>query len=348
MKAVVFEGHGGTEVLQYMDVPEPQIDATEVLIRVEASGCNYNDIWARRGLPGVEITLPHISGSDAAGEVIEVGSEVNSVKVGDQVMVHPGLSCRTCEMCTSGQEFFCRRFRIWGFQTGPLDGGHAQYAKLTEVNLIPKPTGLSFEEAASLPLILMTVWRMLVSRAHIQAGDHVLIWGGAGGLGSMAIQVCNLFGAKAIAVVSSEEKAKYAADLGASWCINRTTQDVTNEIKKITNRRGADIVFEHTGKATWKQSIAALKRGGSLVTCGATSGFMGETDIRFLWNKQMSFYGSHMASKGELLHAMKFVESGQIKPLVNRVLPLRDAAKAQSLMEEGKVMGKIVLVPERT
>ncbi|MFQ5872647.1 MAG: zinc-binding dehydrogenase [Dehalococcoidia bacterium] len=345
MKAVVFEEHGGVDKLQYKNVPEPKVGPNEVLIKVKAAGCNYNDIWARRGLPGVEIILPHVSGSDAAGEVVEVGSEVKGFKAGDEVMVHPGISCRTCEACTSGREFFCRRFQIWGFQTGPLDGADAEYAKLPEINLLAKPPNLSFEEAASLPLILMTVWRMLVSRAGVQAGDHVLIWGGAGGLGSMAIQVCNLFGARAIAVVGSDKKADYAKELGAFEVINRNSQSLKDEVKRI-NRAGVDIVFEHTGQDTWKQSVAALRWGGTLVTCGATSGFIGETDIRFLWNKQMNFYGSHMASKGELLQAMKFVQSGQIKPLVSQVFALKDAAKAQTAMEEGEVMGKMVLVPE--
>ncbi|MCH8086405.1 MAG: zinc-binding dehydrogenase [Chloroflexi bacterium] len=346
MKAIVFEEHGDVGKLQYKDVPEPKIGPNEALIKIKAAGCNYNDIWARKGLPGMEIIMPHVSGSDAAGEVVEVGSEVKSVKVGDEVMVHPGISCRTCEACTSGQEFFCRQYRIWGFQTGPLDGADAEYGRLPEVNLIPKPSQISFEEAATLPLTLMTVWRMLVSRARIQAGDYVLIWGGAGGLGSMAIQVCNLFGARGIAVVGSDKKAKYAKDLGAFETINRNSQSVRDEVKRITNRAGVDIVFEHTGEATWKDSIAALKRGGTLVTCGATSGFIGQTDIRFLWNKQMNFYGSHMGSKGELLQAMKFVHSGQIKPLMSEAFALKDASKAQKLMEDGEVMGKLALVPD--
>ena len=183
MKAIVFEEHGGVEKLQYKEIPDPKVGPNEVLFKIRAAGCNYNDIWARRGLPGMEIIMPHVSGSDASGEVVEVGSEVKSVKPGDDVMVHPGISCRSCEACTSGQEFFCRRYRIWGFQTGPLDGADAEYGKLPEANLIPKPANISYQEAATLPLILMTVWRMLVTRARIQAGDFVLIWGGAGGLG---------------------------------------------------------------------------------------------------------------------------------------------------------------------
>ena len=346
MKAIVFEEHGGVEKLQYKEIPDPKVGPNEVLFKIRAAGCNYNDIWARRGLPGMEIIMPHVSGSDASGEVVEIGSEVQSVKPGDDVMVHPGISCRSCEACTSGQEFFCRRYRIWGFQTGPLDGADAEYGKLPEANLIPKPGNITFQEAATLPLILMTVWRMLVTRARIQAGDFVLIWGGAGGLGSMAIQVCNLFGARGIAVVGSDEKAEYAKNLGAYDTINRKTQKVRDEVRRITNRAGVDIVFEHTGEQTWKDSVGALKRGGSLVTCGATSGFIGQTDIRFLWNKQMNFYGSHMASKGEFLQGMKFVETGEIKPLPSQAVPLKDAAIAQKTIEDGDVMGKMILIPD--
>ena len=346
MKAVVFEEHGEVDKLQYQEIPEPKVGPNEVLFKIRAAGCNYNDIWARRGLPGMEIIMPHVSGSDASGEVVEVGSEVRSVKPGDDVMVHPGISCRSCEACTSGQEFFCRRYRIWGFQTGPLDGADAEYGKLPEANLIPKPANISYQEAATLPLILMTVWRMLVTRAHIQAGDFVLIWGGAGGLGSMAIQVCNLFGARGIAVVGSDEKAEYARNLGAYDTINRKTQKIRDEVRRITNKAGVDIVFEHTGEQTWKDSVGALKRGGSLVTCGATSGFIGQTDIRFLWNKQMNFYGSHMASKGEFLQGMKFVQTGEIKPLPSQAVPLKDAAIAQKTIEDGDVMGKMILIPD--
>ena len=346
MKAIVFEEHGGVEKLQYKEIPDPKVGPNEVLFKIRAAGCNYNDIWARRGLPGMEIIMPHVSGSDASGEVVEVGSEVRSVKPGDDVMVHPGISCRSCEACTSGQEFFCRRYRIWGFQTGPLDGADAEYGKLPEANLIPKPANISYQEAATLPLILMTVWRMLVTRARIQAGDSVLIWGGAGGLGSMAIQVCNLFGAKGIAVVGSDDKAEYAKNLGAYDTINRKTQKGRDEVRRITNRAGVDIVFEHTGEQTWKDSVGALKRGGSLVTCGATSGFIGQTDIRFLWNKQMNFYGSHMASKGEFLQGMKFVQTGEIKPLPSTAVPLKDAAIAQKTIEDGDVMGKMILIPD--
>ncbi|MGD0114436.1 MAG: zinc-binding dehydrogenase [Dehalococcoidia bacterium] len=343
MKAVVFNEHGDIDVLKYMDVPEPQISPNEVLIKIKASGCNYNDIWARRGLPGVSIVMPHISGSDAAGEVVDIGSEVKNVKVGDEVVVFSSFSCGTCDACARGEVFFCRQFKIWGFQTGPLDGAHAEYAKVPAFNVVPKPKNLGWEQAASMPLVLFTAWRMLVTRAKVKAGDFVLIWGGAGGLGTMAVQICKLHNARAIAVANSDDKLQIASELGAAYVINRSKQDVNEEVRKITERRGVDIAFEHVGEATWETSVRSLKWGGTLVTCGATSGYDAKTDIRLLWNKQLNFLGSHMANKAEFLDAWRWVESGDIKPAVFIALPLQEAGLAQKTIEEGRVIGKVVL-----
>lgn len=346
MKAVVFEEHGGIDKLKYVDVGDPLISASEVLIRVRASACNYNDIWARRGLPGMKIALPHISGSDVAGEVLEVGPLADSgIEVGQEVIIHPGLSCRKCEFCTSGQEYFCRQYKIYGFQTGPLDGGHAELVKVPDVNVLLKPKHLPFEEAASLPLVLMTAWHMLVSRAHIHAGDYVLVWGAAGGLGSMAIQIAKNFGATVIGVAGSDRKLEKARELGADYVINHTSANFLEEVRRITERRGVDVVFEHPGQSTWERSIQSLRWGGTLVVCGATTGFEAKTDLRFLWNKQLNLLGCHMGTKAELLEALKFVEADKIKPILHHVLPLSQAAKAQQMMEEREVVGKIVLKP---
>ncbi len=346
MKAVVFDGHGETDVLEYKDIPDPEIAPGEVLVRVRAASANYNDIWARRGLPGVQIIFPHVSGSDIAGEVVAVGSEVVGLSVGDEVINHPGISCRLCAACARGDEFFCREFKIWGFQTGPLDGGHAEYVKLPSANVLPKPANISWEGAASLPLNLETVWRMLVTRARISPGQFVLIWGAAGGLGCMAIQVCKLFNARAIAVAASDEKLAVARELGAEFTINRKEQDVSQEVRNITERRGVDVVFEHVGEATWPTSVRSLRWGGTLVVCGATTGFEASTDLRFLWNKQLNFLGSHLASRSELMQALSFVNTGQIRPVVSTTLPLKDVRLGQEMMERDEVIGKIVYVPD--
>jgi alcohol dehydrogenase len=345
MKAVIFERNGGCEVLQYKDTPVPRPSPNDVLLQVKASACNFNDIWARRGLPGMPIILPHISGSDAAGTVVETGSEVRHVKVGEEVVVHCGISCRQCDYCTRGEEFFCRDFKIWGFQTGPLDGAHGEYCKVPAVNVLPKPKNLTFEEAATIPLVLVTVWRMLVTRAQIRAGDFVLVWGAAGGLGVMAIQVAKLYNANVIAVASSDDKLELCHQLGAAFVLNRKKQDIFKEVRKITDGKRADIVFEHTGADTWPISMQCLKWGGTIVTCGATSGFDAQMDIRLLWNKQQNYLGSHLGNKGELVDAMRFVESGQIKPVVGEILPLKELGRAQNLMESNTVAGKIAMVP---
>jgi NADPH:quinone reductase-like Zn-dependent oxidoreductase len=352
MKAVVFEEHGGPEVLHYTDIPDPEPRPFEVLIEVRAAGANFNDIWARRGMPGMKVVFPHVSGSDVAGVVRAVGDEVGGdgfgsapVKVGDEVVVHPGLSCRTCEMCTSGREFFCRRFKIWGFQTGPNDGGHSEYVTMPAANVLPKPPNLTFEEAASLPLVLETAWRMLVTRARIAAGEHVLIWGGVGGLGVMATQICLLHGAVPIPVVGGAEKVAKAHAIGAEHVIDRKAEDVVARAKEIAGRAGVDVVFEHSGQDTWPTSMAALRWGGTIVVCGASTGFDAHTDLRFLWNKQQNLLGSHLSNKAELAAALRAVEAGRIKPVIDRVFGLSEVPDAQRLMEDLKVQGKLVYVP---
>lgn len=352
MKAVVFEEHGGPEVLNYTDIPDPEPQPHEVLIEVKAAGANFNDIWARRGMPGMKVIFPHVAGSDVSGVVREVGSQVSGkgfgsspVKVGDEVVVHPGLSCRTCEMCTSGREYFCRQFIIWGFQSGPNDGGHSELVTMPAVNVLPKPTNLTHEEAASMPLVLETAWRMLVTRAQIQPGENVLIWGGVGGLGVMAIQICRMFGANPIPVVGGAEKVAKAQELGATDVIDRKSEDVVARVKEITRKVGADVVFEHSGEETWPTSMAALRWGGRLVVCGASTGFAAVTDLRFLWNKQQNLLGSHLSTKAELFDALKAVQAGHIKPVIDHVFALNEVPKAQQLMEDLKVQGKLVYVP---
>jgi NADPH:quinone reductase-like Zn-dependent oxidoreductase len=341
MKAVVFEEHGGPEVLQYTDIPEPEPKPYEVLVEVKAAGANFNDIWARRGMPGMKVVMPHVSGSDVSGVVKALGSEVSGTGFGSS----PVQVGDTCDPCVTGQEFFCRQFRIWGFQSGPNDGGHSEYVTLPAVNVLPKPANLTHEEAASMPLVLETAWRMLVSRAKVQPGENVLIWGGVGGLGTMAIQICRMFGANPIPVVGGKEKVELAEQLGAVNVIDRKSQDVAAEVKSITGRVGVDVVFEHSGEETWPTSMASLRWGGRLVVCGASTGFNAVTDLRFLWNKQQNLLGSHLSNKAELSAALKAVEAGSIKPVIDRVLPLSEVGAGQQLMEDLKVQGKVVYVP---
>ena len=240
--------------------------------------------------------------------------------MGDEVVVHPGLSCRVCDMCTSGQEYFCRQFLIWGFQTGPNDGGHSELVTMPAANVLPKPANLTFEEAASMPLVLETAWRMLVTRAQIQAGENVLIWGGVGGLGVMAIQICRMFGANPIPVVGGAEKVALAQELGATDVIDRNDRGRRRSGQGADRRRSASMSSSSTpGEETWPTSMAALRWGGRIVVCGASTGFAAVTDLRFLWNKQQNLMGVHLSTKAELAAALKAVEAGNIKPVIDHV-----------------------------
>lgn len=342
MKAVIFRQHGGPEVLEYTDVPEPQIRANEVLVEVQACALNHLDIWVRGGLPGIEIPLPHILGDDVAGVVKQVGELVTWVKAGDEVMVQPGVSCGHCEACLSGNDNFCREYDIIGYRR---DGGYAELVAVPGVNIVQKPAQLSWEEAAALPLVTVTAWHMLVTRAKVQPGETVLVHAAGSGVGSIAIQIAKLRGARVITTASSDEKLAHARELGADETINYTSSDWPKEVRRSTNRQGVDVVVEHTGAETWPGSIASLKAGGRLVTCGATSGYDAHTDLRQVFYRHLNILGSFMGSKAELLEAMKFVEQGKIRGVVDRVLPLSEARQAHELIENRAQFGKVVLRP---
>ncbi|HEX6045739.1 MAG TPA: zinc-binding dehydrogenase [Pyrinomonadaceae bacterium] len=340
MKAVVFRQHGGPEVLEYGDAPEPRIRANEVLVEVRACALNHLDIWARKGLPGIDIPLPHILGNDVAGVVREVGELVTWVKAGDEVMVQPGVSCGHCEFCLSGKDNFCREYDIIGYRR---DGGYAELVAVPGVNVFPKPANISWEEAAALPLVTVTAWHMLVTRADVQPGENVLVHAAGSGVGSVAIQIAKLRGARVITTASTDEKLARARELGADDVINYTNDEWPKEVRRLTDRKGVDVVVEHTGAATWPGSISSLKNNGRLVTCGATSGFDARTDLRQVFYRNLSLLGSFMGSKGELLDAMKFVEQGKIRAVLDRVLPLSDARQAHEAIDNRAQFGKVVL-----
>lgn len=343
MKATIFRQHGGPEVLEYTDVPDPVIRANEVLVEVRACALNHLDIFVRNGMPGIEIPLPHILGNDVAGVVREVGELVTWVKPGDEVMVQPGVSCGHCEACLSGQDNLCREYDIIGYRR---NGGCAELVAVPGVNIIPKPTELSWPEAAALPLVTVTAWHMLVTRANVQPGEDVLVHAAGSGVGSIAIQIAKLRGARVITTASSDEKLAKARELGADETINYSSADWPKEVKRLTERRGVDVVVEHTGADTWPGSIAALKNNGRLVTCGATSGFDARTDLRQVFYRHLTLLGSFMGSKAELLEAMKFVAQKKIRGIVDRVLPLSEARQAHELMEDRGQFGKIILAAD--
>jgi NADPH:quinone reductase-like Zn-dependent oxidoreductase len=329
-------------VVRYAEAAEPRINPTEVLVRVRACALNHLDLWVRRGLPGITIPLPHIPGSDIAGEVAKVGELVTRVKVGQKVVLAPGISCGQCAACSAGADNRCRRYTLFGYM---VDGGCAEYVKSPEVNVIPIPGDLSFDEAAAVPVVFLTAWHMLIGRAHVLPGEDVLVLGAGSGVGSAAIQIAKLVGARVIATASSEEKLKKAAELGADDVINHAKQNILDEVKRLTERRGVDVVVEHVGATTWEMSVLSLAANGRLVTCGATTGYEARLDLRYLFGRNLSLLGSFMGSRAELYDVLKLLGQRKLRAVIDRTMPLAECARAHAILEHREQFGKIVLKP---
>jgi NADPH:quinone reductase-like Zn-dependent oxidoreductase len=340
MKATVFSEHGGPEVLRYVEVREPEIGADEVLVRVRACALNHLDLWVRRGLPGITIPMPHIPGSDIAGEVARVGDKVSNARHGERVLLSPGISCGHCVYCLRGDDNLCRQYTLFGYK---VDGGYAEYVASPGVNVIPMPANLSFEEAAAVPLVFLTAWHMLITRAQLKPDETVLVLGAGSGVGSAAIQIAKTAGARVIATAGSEAKLQKARELGADETFLHTIEHWSREVKRLTDRRGVDVVVEHVGDATWQESLASLAVGGRLVTCGATTGYDGKIDLRYLFSRHISILGSYMGSKAELFSLLDLVRRGLVKPVIDTVMPLSKAREAHERLESREQFGKIVL-----
>jgi NADPH:quinone reductase-like Zn-dependent oxidoreductase len=340
MKAIRFHEFGGPEVLKYEEAPDPELRKDEVLVRIRACAMNHLDLWVRKGLPGVN--LPHIPGSDIAGEIVQVGEYVTSLRPGQRVIVAPMHFCNRCVQCTSGVQNMCREFTVLGNGT---DGGDCELIAVPQVSVIPIPDTLGYNEAASVPLVFLTAFHMLTGRASVKPGQTVLVLGANSGVGIAAIQIAKLFGATVIATAGSDAKAAKAREIGADHVIDHYKQKISAEVRRITGKAGVDIVIEHVGPATWEESVKSLKPGGTLVTCGATTGPEAKLDLRFLFSRQLSLLGSYMGTMGELHGVLPLVFSGKLKPIVDRVFPLSDARAAHEYMEKSDMFGKIVLVP---
>lgn len=342
MKAVRIHQHGGPEILKYEDIPEPQIKATEVLVRVRACALNHLDLWVRGGLPGVKFAMPHILGSDIAGEVVRVGELCERIQAGQRVLLSPALSCRQCVQCVSGRDNLCRRFTLFG--TG-VDGGNRELIPAPEYAVIPVPDSMSFEEAAAAPLVFLTAWHMLFGRAGLQAGEDVLVLAASSGVGMAAVQIAKMFHCRVIATAGGEAKLAKAKAIGADHVIDHYKEDISGQVKKITDRRGVDVVFEHVGAATWPKSLECLAPTGRLVTCGATTGGDVKVDLRFLFTRHQSLLGSFMGTLGELHQVLKFVFQGKLNPVIDRVYPMAEIAAAHQRLENKEHFGKVVVVP---
>ena len=342
MKAIRFHQHGGPEVLQYEDAPDPKILANEVLVRVKACALNHLDVWVRGGVPAWRIPMPHIAGADVSGEVVEVGSLVKRVKPGDRVLLSPGVSCGQCEMCFQGLDSACRQFAVRGVFN---DGGYAEHAKCAEMDVIPIPGDLSFDEAAAVPLVFLTAWHMLFTRAQLKPGEDVLVIGAGSGVGSAAIQIAKLVNARVIATAGADWKLEKARDLGADDVINHTRQSIAGEVKRLTGKRGVDVVVDHVGAAVWESCFDSLATYGRLVTCGMTTGADLKLNGQGLFGRQRTILGSFAGGKGELIEVLKFIAQRKLKAVIDSSFPLQEAAAAQFKMQGREFFGKILLHP---
>src|ERR1700680_2285898 len=340
MKAVRIHQFGGPEVLMYEDVPDPQPRKDQVLVRVKACSLNHLDVWVRKGLPGVN--LPHILGSDIAGEIVEVGEYINDLKAGQRVLLAPMHFCNHCAKCVAGLQNQCRQFTVLG---NGVDGGNCELIAVPAVNVIPIPDSLDFNQAASVPLVFLTAWHMLVGRAGIRLGQTVLVLGAGSGVGIAAIQIAKLFHARVITTAGDEKKLEKGRTLGADYGINHYQQKISQEVRKITNKEGVDIVVEHVGAATWDESLRSLKSGGKLVTCGATTGPSVALDLRHLFARQLTLLGSYMGTMGELHEVLSHVFAGRLKPVVDRVFPLSEIRAAHEYLEKSQMFGKVIVIP---
>ena len=340
MKAVAVREHGDADRLILEDRPDPQPGPGEVVVAVRACALNHLDLWMRRGIPGVR--LPRIPGADIAGEVAQIGPDVEGLRAGDRVYLAPGVGCGKCPACLSGRDNMCAAYDFFGVQR---DGGYAAFVLSPAHRVFPIPGDLTFDEAAAFPLVFLTAYHMLITRAEVRPGEEVLVMAAGSGVGTAAIQMARLAGARVIAAAGSDAKLEKARALGADEGINYETQDLAAEIRRLTDRRGVDIVIEHTGAQRWEAIIRCMASGGRLVTCGATSGAKAALDLRHLFARQLNLHGSFMGRRTELPHVARLVGERKLRPVIDRALPLSEAQEAHRLIERREQFGKVLLHP---
>jgi NADPH:quinone reductase-like Zn-dependent oxidoreductase len=339
---MTIRAHGGPEVLQLEELPDPVPGPGEARIHIAAVAMNHIDVWVRKGLPHLHLNYPFLLGADIAGTIDALGPGATGLQIGDEVVVNPGHSCGRCRECLSGHDNLCRHYELLG-EDRP--GGYAEKMVVPMTNLVPKPKSLSMESAAAVPVTFLTAWQMLTRKAPVHPGADVLIIAAGSGVGAAGVQIAKLYGARVIATASSDAKLERARALGADEVINHQTQDLVAEVKRLTGKRGVDIVFEHVGAEIWPKAILATARGGKIVTCGATSGFDARTDLRHVFFRQLEILGSTMAPKGDLYPIFDHLAAGRLRPVVDRVMSLWDAGEAHRLLESRTLFGKIVLCP---
>ena len=351
MKAAVFSEYSKdpAKVVKITDIDLPKLKSNEVMIKVESAAFNYNDLWGVWGEP-IKVPLPHISGTDIAGTVTEIGSGVTTIKVGDRVVSHANLSCRTCHSCTSGREYDCSGRLVWGFQTGPLWGGFSQFTKLPETNVVKLQDNVSFNDAAAIAMVGLTSWHMLVGRARIVPGQSVLIMGGTSGVGMVGIQIAKLYNCNVIATAGNKEKMDKCLEIGADHAINHREADWYKNVRRVakdmTGEDGIDVVFEHIGKSVFAKAVSLLKNGGTLVSTGATTGYDSNIDLRYLFFRGLNLIGSTQGTKAELEDVIYWTSKGRIRPLIDVILPFGRIIEGYEKMASGDHFGKILVKPQ--
>jgi NADPH:quinone reductase-like Zn-dependent oxidoreductase len=343
MKAVQFTEHGDTDVIEYGEFPDPEPGDDEVLVDVKAGALNHLDVWTRRGLPTIDVEMPHVPGSDGAGEVVAVGDDVMRFEPGDHVALTAGVNCGDCEFCRHGEHSLCERYHIIGEH---VPGVHGEQAAIPEDNLVPVPDHADWETAAAAPLVFQTAWRMLLDRGDLDPGESVLVLGASGGVGHAAVQIADYVGAEVYATASSQEKLDYAEAVGADHTIDYDDEDFASAIYELTDKRGVDMVVDHVGAATYPDSLKSLAKGGRIVTCGATTGPNPDAGLnRIFWN-QLSVIGSTMATLGQVDDVLELVWDGTFEPRIRDVLPMSESARAHEMLEDREGFGKVVVKPD--
>jgi NADPH:quinone reductase-like Zn-dependent oxidoreductase len=342
MKAMVFDRHGGPEVLELRDVPAPVPGPGEALVRVRACGINHLDLWVRAGLPGVAVQMPHVLGNDVVGEIAALGEGAGGLAIGAKTLVHPTLSCGECPACLAGEDNLCRQYDVLGRRR---NGGYAEFVTVPARNCLPYPERLPWEQAAAAPLVFLTAWHMLAGRAKLLAGEDVLVIGAGSGVGSAAVQVAKLIGARVIATARGDAKLERARALGADEVLDHEAEDVAAGVRALTAKKGVEVVFEHVGGRIFEAGVAALAKNGRLVTCGATIGHKVTLDLNLLFGRHLALLGSWMGTRDEMLAVLAPLADGRLRPVVDVVMPLADARAAHERIESRAHFGKVVLSP---
>jgi len=344
MKAIVYHEFGGVEVLKYEDVPDPEIGDEEVLVRVRATSINHLDLRLRAGKSPRPVKLPHIGGVDIAGDVVRVGSRVTQVNEGIRVVVDPVIRCGKCRFCQIGEQNMCVAPKIVGVN---LHGGFAEYVKVPAVNVVPIPDGLSYNDASTLPICFVTAWYALIERGNIKPGETVLVHAAGSGTGSAAVQVAKLAGARVIATAGSDEKLARVKELGADETINYNSLDFAAEIKKLTGENGVDLIFDQIGASVWDKNIQSLSAKGRMLLIGVVGGGMVSANIGPLIMRDLSVLGVTVfqAPRRNLVTIVNLAAEGKIRPVIDKIFPLKEAQAAQRLLEDRNQFGKVVLNP---